>query len=192
MTSLVSTDEVIARVPAAAKLGATALQLIIDANEVLLRDRDTGSYATNPVTLTIRNIYGRSVVLLPYRFSAISSVVEHWRFADPVSDITLAANDWQLSPQGTALERLEDGDNPQEFFSDDITIVGTVNDLSALRKNVLIQLVAIDVNHTASAGIARQRLGDYEEQKTDSAQNGVTDQKEAILAQLAPHLPVFS
>ena len=192
MPSFVSPDEVIARVPAAANLDTDAqhpnLQIIIDANEALMRSRDTGSYATS-ATLTFR---GReSVILLPFRVSAVATVVEHWLFADPVSDITLAADDWELAPGGTAITRLEDGTNPQEDFADEVTLTVTPYDLSALRKNILIQLCAIDVNHTASAGIKRQRLGDYEEEKTDSAQNGVTGQKEEVLAQLAPALPVL-
>lgn len=189
MPSLVSTTEVVARVPAAGNLVVGDLQLIIDANETLLRSRVTGGDDVS-VELTFDN--AGSVILLPYRFASIEDVVEHWIFADSSSDVTLAEDDWRLAPGGTAIERLVDGTNPQGGFADRVVVTGTLFDQVALRKNVLIQLCAVDVNATANAGIKRQRLGDYEEEKSESASLGVTALKEGILAQLAGPLPVFS
>ena len=191
MPSLVSTAEVIARIPAAGNLASDDLQLLIDANEILLRNRVTVR-ADADVELRFTGTYGKNVILLPARFASIDTVTEHWLFADPTSDITLAEDDWLLGPDGTAIERLEGGTNPSGGFSDEVIVAGTLLDQTALLKNILIQLCAIDVNGTANAGLKRQRLGDYEEEKNDSAQSGVAQQKENILSQLATPLPLFS
>lgn len=196
MTSLVSTDEVVARCASAGALDSDALQGIIDANEILVRTHDTGSADTSAsVTIRLRG-YPASVLLLPERVASVESVIEHWTFADPVSDVTLDDDDWTLAPRGTAIERREDGTNPQLGFADEIVVTYTPFNVEALRKNVLIQLSCLDVNVTASTGISRQRLGDYEEEHGGapgaSGAGGIADQKEAILAQLTPSLPVFS
>lgn len=190
MTSLVSTDEVIARVKQAATLDTVALQGIIDANEILLRNR-TSVRADDDVSITVP---GRNtVILLPYRFDTISEVKEHWFFVDPSDDLVLDPTDWRMAPDGTAIERLHDGPNPTDgFFSDEVIVSGTAQTQTALLKNILIQLCAVDINGTANAGLRRQRLGDYEEEKDVSAQNGVAQQKDNILGQLASPLPVFS
>lgn len=187
MTSLVTTAEVIARVAAAGNIDTDALQLIIDANEILMNSRMTPVVAE----FTMRG-YPASVLLLPERVASIDSVTEHWLFADSSSDIELDPTDFRLAPGGTAIERREDGVNVSNVFSDEVIITATPYETEALRKNILIQLCAVDVNSTGSAGLKRQRLGDYEEEKADSAQNGIAVQKAAILDQLMPALPVFS
>lgn len=193
MPSLVSTAEVIARCPTAAGLATASLQGVIDANEVLVNERTAISTGSKSIRISG---YPATVILLPERVGSITSVVEHWIFVDPLDDTTLATDDWRLAPQGTAIERREDGTHPQLGFADEVLITYVPVDVEALRKNVLIQLTCFDVNVTANTGITRQRLGDYEEEKGGapgaSGAGGIMDQKNAILAQLSPGLPVFS
>ena len=193
MTSLVSTTEVIARVPGASALDPAALQLIIDANEELMAGLGGGTTGTQTVRLVGSN---RTVILLPERVGSITSVTEHWIFQDVLDDTVLEADDWRLAPQGTAIERREDGTHQQLGFADEIIVVYEPRDVTALRKNVLIQLCAVDINLTSSTGITRQRLGDYEEEhggaQGSSGAGGVADLKRAILEQLASPLPVFA
>jgi hypothetical protein len=191
MASLVSTDEVIARVPSAAGMDTDALQLIIDANEQLMGPYLPG--ITSPIRV---NGYPSTTILLPERAGSITSVTEHWIFQDPGDDITLDTDDWRLYPQGTAIERREDGTHPQQGFADEIIIEYVPFDQTALAKNVLIQLCAVDINLTANTGITRQRLGDYEEEhggaQGSSGAGGIADIKAAIMSQLADPLPLFA
>lgn len=186
MTSLVSTDQVIARVPAAAALGTDDLQLIIDANEILLRQR----VGTIP-PWTFR-VFGQQTVLLPMQVDTINSITEHWINTHPSQDIVLDQTDWRLARDRTAIDRLEDGANARLGFSDEIIVDADVADLTALWQNVLIQLCAIDINSTAKAGLAvRETLGDHQVESSSSASSPPSTQKEDILAQLISPLPVF-
>lgn len=190
--SIVTTDEVIARVPAAGALETAALQGIIDANEVLMAKRLGGALdSTAAATVTIPG-YPSTVLLLPERVASIDSVTEHWRHTDSGSDVVLDATDWRLFRQGTAIERLIDGANRRDTFADEVIIEYTPWNEEVLRKNVLIQLVEADLNY--APGIQSQRLGDYAETRASSAQGqaSLVAIKDDILAQLDPTLPVFA
>lgn len=190
MPSLVSVDEVRARVKAAVSLSTDAVQGIIDGNEVLLNSRVRDS-AAGPVTVTLDG-YPMSVLLLPERVASITSVTEHWLFTDASSDLLLDDTDWRLAPSGTAIERLTDGVNQRDSFADRVVIEYEPLDTLALRKNILIELCAADLGFTP--GIQSQTLGDYSETKasSQSGQASIVAIKEDILAQLAPQLPLFS
>lgn len=186
--SLITVDELRARAPGST-LSDTDLQLIIDANEILLRDR-LGSTTGEERTIRLRG-YPSTVLLLPEAIDPEETVeiVEHWIFADPANDITLAEDDWRLAPDGTAIERLVEGTNQRDTFAEEVEITFTPVVKTALWKNILIQLAKLDLNF--SPGLRRQRLGDYEEEQASTAEGDIHDQKEAILAQLAVPLPVF-
>jgi hypothetical protein len=186
MPPLVSNDQVIARVPAAAALGSDDLTLIIEANEILLRQR----VGTIP-PWTMR-VFGQQTILLPMQVDTINSITEHWINTHPSQDIILDQTDWRLGRDRTSIFRLEDGANARLGFADEVIIDADVADMTALWQNVLIQLCAIDVNTTGKAGVARERLGDHEvDSGTGQAAKAPSVQKEDILAQLISPLPVF-
>jgi hypothetical protein len=200
--SLVSPAEVAARYPAAASHDQTDLQLIIDANEQLMNTRLSAAGINTGSSTIVQFAYPASVVLLPERVGSITSISEHWLFADPSSDITLDPTDYRLAPDGTAVERLIDGPNSRDTFGDEITIEYVGFDTLALRKNVLMQLVLLDLSVSGSGAsgnansvLTSRRLGDYAETFSSGASafgGGIAADKENILAQLAPALPLFA
>jgi hypothetical protein len=203
MTSLVSPAEVAARCPAAASHDQTDLQRLIDANEILMNGYLSAAQQNTGSTTIRVPAYGFNVVLLPERVGSISQIVEHWYFTQSF-DQTLAADDWYLAPDGTAVHRRFDGTHQREYFSDEISITYIGVETAALRESVLISLTCFDVGAAAApggnpnAGLSSRRLGDYSESfgttGGNAAASGVSAEKEKILAQLIPvvGLPIFA
>lgn len=201
--SLVTPSDVAARCASAASHDQTDLQRLIDANEILMNGYLSAAQQNTGSTTIRVPAYGFNVVLLPERVGSISQIVEHWYFTQP-PDLTLAADDWYLSPDGTAVHRRYDGTHQREYFSDEISITYIGVETAALRESVLISLTCYDVGAASAPGgnpnaaLASRRLGDYSETFSNAAggaaASGVTADKEKILAQLIPvvGLPIFA
>lgn len=203
--SLVDADIVTGFCPAAANLDPANLQLLIEANEELMNSvTSAASQTAGAGSHLFTRVYGRRTLLLPERVASITSVTEHWTYDDHADDLVLDPSDYLLSPDGTAIERIPDGLNQHVSggFADEVTVVYVGVSNNALRQKVLAELVCWDVTNpgssvSASGGITRRRLGDYEEEHSGgsaaSAGPQVKQSKEDILSQLAPQaLPVFS
>ncbi len=201
--SLVTPSDVAARCASAASHDQTDLQRLIDANEILMNGYLSAAQVNTGSTTIRVPAFGFNVVLLPERVASIDSVVEHWYFTQP-PDQTLAADDYYLSPDGTALHRRFDGTHQREYFSDEISVTYTGVETAALRESVLISLTCYDVSMAANpsgnpnAGLSSRRLGDYSESfggaNGNAAASGVSADKERIMAQLLPvvGLPIFA
>ncbi len=202
MPSLVSPDDVAKRCPNAADHDQEDLQLIIDANEAMMNGfLSSAAQSDGSATIRVRQMFGRTVMLLPERVASITSVVEHWLYNDSGSDLTLDPTDYRLAPDGTALERLPDGVHQRPYFADELIITYVGGPTESIRKNVLLQLVCYDVGAASAPGgnpnvaMTGRRLGDYSEQfgQGSGATGGINEDKQRILDQLVgTSLPIFA
>lgn len=122
---------------------------------------------------------GQTYIFLRRRASAITGIVE----TDIDVDTTLAADDWRLRDDGVSVRRLWNGTNAREWWGYPVVVTYTPADDLADRKRIQLKLVELDLNNTP--GVTSERIGEWEEQHSESSVWNYPVQREAILASLA-------
>lgn len=135
--------------------------------------------AGDPATATERLTGDRRLLPLGRAADSVTSIVEDNLYGtDP---ITLAADDYALSPAGTVVERLSTGTNPRSFWRTGVTVVYAPRDDEALRKEVQRDLVRLTLN--SNPGVTGTTVGSWAEQYSQIAASS-TAERAAILARL--------
>ena len=166
---LLTVDEL--RLHVTSTLTDEALQLLLDAALDAIED----VAPTGPVTELITPGSG-DLVLLSREATAITSVVEeYWG-----QSTTLAADDYELRSGGQTLRRLSTGTNPAYAWRGRVDVAYTVEDDSAERKRVQLELVKLDL--AFNPALRSQTIGTWSE---DYADKPYADQRAGILASLA-------
>jgi len=95
-------------------------------------------------------------------------------------DTALAADDYELSPSGRILRRLDDGTSPRSYWYGWVDVAYLPRDDTATRQRVQRELVALDISH--QPGLSSQSIGTWSE--TYSSGSTYAQQRSDILASL--------
>lgn len=153
-------------------LDDVALQQIIDAVE-----RDIEGYV-GPQTAAVEEYDPEllTVLRLPAKGSAITSVVEYTDARSDPTKTTLAANDYELSSDGWEVRRLSDGTNARDTWGWRVVMTFTPVADTARRKQVAIELARLEITHT---GYSQEKVGDW-----SGTSRGLSAERAEILERL--------
>lgn len=169
---LLTVDE--ARLFITTSLGDTALRLLLDASEEAIADKvgPLGSDDDVPAAVEHHTVRG-DLIVLHQRATSITSVVE--------GDTTLSANDYSLGAGGTALRRLDSGDNPADFWLAETVVTYAPRGNVASRQSAQVQLVNLYISYRP--GISSQTIGPWSE--TFGQMRALLGQREDITSAIA-------
>lgn len=143
-----------------------ALQRIIDAADAEIIRR-LGALASQTEVIPGDGLF----IYLARKASSVTSITERYAVSGfSLSDLALAASDYDLLDDGYRIERLTTGTNAASRWNGQATVVYVPQDRTAERKMLLVQLVKSDLKHeghlVATAGDVKvQQLGSYAEER---------------------------
>lgn len=123
-----------------------------------------------------------TVIELPRPAETITSIVEY-PTAYPSNGVTLAADDWLLSPSGLYLTRLRTGTHPRYDWHRIVVVTYDTRDDTGQYIAAQVALVKAALTYTG-----RTARGTPQESETIS---GYADEREAILSTIARPRPLF-
>jgi hypothetical protein len=135
-----------------------ALQILLDASEI-----EIVRYAGHPTT-QVEWLSGGQYIYLYRPASAIVSITETILSSGTVT--TLATDDWELSPDGFLLRRLDTGTNPYSHWHGRVAVTYTPLDDEALRKAVQLDLIRLALSF--QPGTVSERIGEWSETFTSA------------------------
>ncbi len=135
------------------ELGDIPLQTLLDAAEI-----EIVRFAGDPTT-AVEWMGGGQYIYLYRPASAITSITETVLSTGTVT--TLAADDYELSPDGFRIRRLNTGTNARSYWYGRVAVTYTPTDDTALRKAVQVDLVKLMLNY--SPGVTSETIGDWAE-----------------------------
>lgn len=179
-------------------LGDAALQALLDGNQAAIEER-YGDLVTPRVDVRLGERNGRFLYLSP-RAKSVSLVRElytdflanQYVVLDgptgtwPTVDYT--RSDWMLHDDGYVLERLLTGTHPADHWEQRIEVTYLPIDNTSQRVLCLVALCKLDINFAPALQAFRVGLV----QRVYDHNFDYDTQREAILAMLAPRLPVFA
>lgn len=146
------------------------IQMAIDANEASL-DALVGPLGSDTRTY----VGGVPILFLPRPAAAIQSVVEH---LSDGTDVTLAADDYDVFYRGRELRRRSDGTNPASVWASTVTVAFQPQEEVVQRAVTITELVRID--NTYSGGVTSRTMGSWSETTSASAVDRQKEREGAI------------
>lgn len=175
-----------------------AVQRLLDGNQAAIEER-YGDLVTPRVDIRLGERNGRFLYLSP-RAKSVSLVRElytdflanQYVVLDgptgswPTVDYTLS--DWMLHDDGYVLERLLTGTHPADHWEQRVEVTYLPVDTTSQRILCLLKLCQLDIDY--SPALQQYRVGLV--QRTFNHNFDYDTQREAILAMLAPRVPLFA
>lgn len=110
--------------------------------------------------------------------AAITSIREDF-YGTP---LVLAANDYQISPNGYVLSRLSTGTNSRSTWYGPVQVIYTARDDTAVRETVQVLLVQQFLNY--HPGLTQESIGSWSQSFTDSSVYNFAIERSDILSML--------
>lgn len=163
-----------------------AIQLALDATEEEILS------VVGPIgNATERIRGGMDQIMLGRRASFVLGVYE----VSGSTRTTLDATDYELSPTGQVLRRLDGGTHPQSVWQGQVEVIYTPYLTEATRKSVQAELTALDLGVSVGSSVgalASQRIGEWSETYATSAvAQTPMDRRQAVLDRLNPPILVY-